>query len=85
MLQYYPPICDLRHTNFTKVDFMNEISQIGLSQIKFEIINTPKMDNRVHVLAYNPLLQHFPIKYQFGHNFTVLTSITSGIRDFTEH
>ena len=48
MLQYYPPICDLRHTNFTKVDFMNEISKIGLSQIKFEIINTPKMDNHVH-------------------------------------
>ena len=45
MLQYYPPICDLRHINFTKVDFMNETRKIGLSQINFEIINNPKMDN----------------------------------------
>ena len=45
MLQYYPPIYDGRHINFTKVDFMNETNKIGLSQINFEIINTPKMDN----------------------------------------
>ena len=48
MLQYYPPICDLRHINFTKIDFMNEKRKIGLSQIDFEIIDAPKMDNREH-------------------------------------
>ena len=48
MLQYYPPIFDLRHINFTKVDVINETSLVGLSQINFEIINTPKMDNSGH-------------------------------------
>ena len=48
MLQCYPPICDLRHFNFTKVDFMNETSKIGLSHINFKIINIPKMDNSGH-------------------------------------
>ena len=37
MLKYYPPIRDLRHINFTKVDFMNETSKIGLSQTNFKI------------------------------------------------
>ena len=48
MLQYYPPIRDLRLINFTKVDFMNETSKIGLFQMNFEITNTPKMDNSGH-------------------------------------
>ena len=30
MLQYYPPICDLRFINFTKADFANEKTKIGL-------------------------------------------------------
>ena len=63
MLQCYPPICALRHINFTKVDFMNEASKIGLSQTNFEIINTPKMGNNGHdSLACSPLLQHYPTK-----------------------
>ena len=45
MSQYFPPICDLRHINVTKVNSMNETSKIGLSQINFEIIYTPKMDD----------------------------------------
>ena len=82
MLQYYPPICDLRHINFTKIDFMNETSKIGLSHINSKIINTPKLDNRGHELqhitpCYSIIQQR--LKYQFGQNFTVLTSITSSI------
>ena len=45
MLQYYPPICNLRHLNFATVDFINKTSKIGLSQINFEIIHTLKVDN----------------------------------------
>ena len=44
MLHYYSPIHELRHINFTKVDFMNELRKIDLSQINF----TPKMDNSGH-------------------------------------
>ena len=36
------------HVNFTKVDFINETGKNSLSQINFEIINTPKMDKSGH-------------------------------------
>lgn len=48
MLQHQPPTCHLRHIIFTNVDYINEKTKIGLSQINFEIINTPKIDNTGH-------------------------------------
>ena len=58
---------------------MNETSKISLSQINFEIINTPRMDNSGHEFqhiapCYSIIQQRF--KHQFGQNFMVL-------RDFT--
>ena len=48
MLQYYSPTCDIKYINFSNGNFMNETTKIALSQINFEIINTPTMDNSEH-------------------------------------
>ena len=45
LLQYYPSICILRLSNFTKVDLINETKWKVFPKINFIIINIPNMDN----------------------------------------